>query len=101
MAQLSIPTATDLVELLGYTIPRDYEAGVMDNGTKFEAGKSMKLCAGTTDDDGAPDFYVFKVKSADVDAVFKVVDGMQRGEDLIVHHYDRRGIRYVTRCERV
>lgn len=85
---LKVATTTDEVILLGVTEPRPYEAGTTDNGTPFPAGKSMKVCVGSIQED---DFYVMKVKTADVDAVWSVLKDVGRGHTILAEYSRERG----------
>lgn len=83
----------DLV-VIGYSAPREYEAGsfVDDSGreVKYDAGASMRVYCFDRSQSGM-DVAVMKVKSKNVPAVFASLEGVDRGTELTLEYLERRG----------
>ena len=84
---LASATASDDVILLGVGEPYAYDAGVME-GRAYPAGLSQRICVGSLD---GRDFYVMKLKTAEVHALADVLNGAQRGIRIRVTYTAVRG----------
>jgi hypothetical protein len=81
--------ACDSVKLLGFSDPRKYDAGVINDArgsVSFPAGVSMKVCVGT----GVHDFSVLKVKSEHVPAAIEVLADCLPGVGLTIEYTEGR-----------
>jgi len=72
------------VTLVGWTDPRPYDSGTFkaDDGSTvdFPAGVSFKVCVAS----GEHDYTEMKVKTAEVNAVHQALQGLKRGDQVVV-----------------
>lgn len=83
---LGAPRSSAVCRLLGYTPPKDYEAGVIEDGNKrikFDAGTSMRVWVATDDSMGVT---TLKVKTEDIRSVWSVLEPLGRGVEVEVEY---------------
>lgn len=93
---MALQTRTEMeVVLLGWSPPREYKAGVTDDGHAFPAGRSMRICVGTAD----TDFDVCKVDKEVLDQVHATLLPLGRGVMIKLTFTQRYGQNIVLGVE--
>jgi len=84
---LAHASATDDVVLLGVGEPFSYEGGTYE-GRPYAAGVTRRICVGSLD---GRDFYVMKLRTAEVERLRPVLDSIGRGVQVRIRYVSHRG----------